>query len=33
MPVGTQGTMKGITTEQLESIHCNMILGNTYHLV
>lgn len=32
MPVGTQGSMKGITTEQLENIKCNMILGNTYHL-
>lgn len=33
MPVGTQGVMKGITVEQLEAMDCNMILGNTYHLV
>lgn len=33
MPVGTQGTMKGVTTGQLEDVGCNMILGNTYHLV
>ncbi len=33
MPVGTQGTMKGVTVEQLESIPCNMILANTYHMV
>ncbi|VEL17796.1 unnamed protein product [Protopolystoma xenopodis] len=32
MPVGTQGAMKGITVEQLESIDCRIILGNTYHL-
>ncbi|CAG0902322.1 unnamed protein product [Darwinula stevensoni] len=32
MPVGTQGTMKGILPEQLEALHCNLILGNTYHL-
>lgn len=33
MPVGTQGAMKGVTAPQLEEIGCNMILGNTYHLV
>ena len=32
MPVGTQGTMKGMTTEQLEKLDCQLILGNTYHL-
>eukprot|EP00033_Pygsuia_biforma_P002369 GCRY01002622.1.p1 GENE.GCRY01002622.1~~GCRY01002622.1.p1 ORF type:complete len:415 (-),score=114.88 GCRY01002622.1:461-1705(-) len=32
MPVGTQGTVKGLTTEQLESVDCHIILGNTYHL-
>eukprot|EP00794_Sanderia_malayensis_P015746 gene15746-17335_t len=32
MPVGTQGTMKGLTTEQLENLNCQIILGNTYHL-
>lgn len=33
MPVGTLGTMKGLTTEQLEELDCHVILGNTYHLV
>lgn len=32
MPVGTQGTMKGLTTKQLENLNCQIILGNTYHL-
>ncbi|KAF7816993.1 queuine tRNA-ribosyltransferase catalytic subunit 1 isoform X2 [Senna tora] len=32
MPVGTQGTIKGLTTNQLEEIGCQIILGNTYHL-
>ena len=32
MPVGTQGTLKGLTSEELESVGCRMILGNTYHL-
>ncbi|KAJ1922184.1 Queuine tRNA-ribosyltransferase catalytic subunit 1 [Mycoemilia scoparia] len=32
MPVGTMGTMKGITTKQLEELDCHVILGNTYHL-
>lgn len=32
MPVGTQGTLKGLTTEQLEELDCHVILGNTYHL-
>lgn len=32
MPVGTQGTMKGILTEQLVSLDCQIMLGNTYHL-
>ncbi|KOB75115.1 Queuine tRNA-ribosyltransferase [Operophtera brumata] len=32
MPVGTQGTMKGILPDQLESLDCEIILGNTYHL-
>ncbi|KAJ0181741.1 hypothetical protein K1T71_002463 [Dendrolimus kikuchii] len=32
MPVGTQGTMKGLLPEQLESLDCEIILGNTYHL-
>ena len=32
MPVGTQGTVKGITPAQLEEIGPQVILGNTYHL-
>lgn len=32
MPVGTQGTMKGITVDQLEGLGCQICLGNTYHL-
>lgn len=27
MPVGTQGTVKGMTTEQLEALDCHVILG------
>lgn len=32
MPVGTQGTMKGLTCDQLRMINCQIILANTYHL-
>ncbi|MBX3411356.1 MAG: tRNA guanosine(34) transglycosylase Tgt [Pirellulales bacterium] len=32
MPVGTQGTVKGITVDQLSATGAHMILGNTYHL-
>ena len=32
MPVGTQGTMKGILTHQLKEMNCQIMLGNTYHL-
>jgi queuine tRNA-ribosyltransferase len=32
MPVGTQGTVKGITPVQLQEIGPQVILGNTYHL-
>ncbi|CAH8462204.1 unnamed protein product [Dicrocoelium dendriticum] len=32
MPVGTQGSVKGITVEQLEALDCRILLGNTYHL-
>lgn len=32
MPVGTQGTLKGITSQQLVEMDCQIILGNTYHL-
>ena len=32
MPVGTQGTVKGVSPDQLEAIGPQVILGNTYHL-
>lgn len=32
MPVGTQGTLKGLTPRQLEELDCRILLGNTYHL-
>lgn len=32
MPVGTQGTVKGLTPCQLADIQPQVILGNTYHL-
>lgn len=32
MPVGTQGTVKGISPEELNEMGANIILSNTYHL-
>ncbi len=32
MPVGTQGTVKSLTPEDLESLGVEIILANTYHL-
>jgi queuine tRNA-ribosyltransferase len=32
MPVGTQGTVKGLTVDQIRATGAQMILGNTYHL-
>ena len=32
MPVGTQGTVKGMTPTQLHSVGTQILLGNTYHL-
>jgi len=32
MPVGTQGTVKGLTQQMLEDAGASIILGNTYHL-
>ena len=32
MPVGTGGTVKGMTQEELESLGVQILLGNTYHL-
>ena len=33
MPVGTYGTVKAMTPEELESIGADIILGNTFHLM
>jgi queuine tRNA-ribosyltransferase len=32
MPVGTQGTVKAVSTPDLETMRAQIILGNTYHL-
>jgi queuine tRNA-ribosyltransferase len=32
MPVGTQGTVKGLTPEMVKGVGAQIILGNTYHL-
>ncbi|XP_067615844.1 queuine tRNA-ribosyltransferase catalytic subunit [Eurosta solidaginis] len=32
MPVGTQGTVKGLLPDQLIDLNCQILLGNTYHL-
>ena len=32
MPVGTQGTVKAVPQDMLESLGAEIILGNTYHL-
>jgi len=32
MPVGTRGTVKGMTSVLLESLGAQVVLGNTYHL-
>ena len=32
MPVGTQGTVKAVTPENLLAMNAEIILGNTYHL-
>lgn len=32
MPVGTQGTVKALTPEDLKNLGAQIILGNTYHL-
>ena len=33
MPVGTNGTVKGLTVEDLHETNSEIILGNTYHLM
>jgi queuine tRNA-ribosyltransferase len=32
MPVGTQGTVKTLSPQELEEVGSQIILGNTYHL-
>eukprot|EP00834_Sanchytrium_tribonematis_P002177 NODE_62_length_26495_cov_0.832853.p9 type:complete len:379 gc:universal NODE_62_length_26495_cov_0.832853:21489-20353(-) len=32
MPVGTKGTIKGLTSKQIHELDCQTILGNTFHL-
>jgi len=32
MPVGTQGSLKGMSPKQLELMGCQIMLGNAYHL-
>src|SRR5213082_2721904 len=32
MPVGTQGTVKGVSPQELRELNAQIILGNTYHL-
>ncbi len=32
MPVGTQGTVKGVTARELKEIEAEIVLSNTYHL-
>ena len=33
MPVGTQGTIKGVFTDDVLKTDTQIILGNTYHLM
>ena len=33
MPVGTVGTVKALTVDQVKSAGADIILGNTYHLM
>src|SRR5439155_16681563 len=32
MPVGTQGSVKGISPRELHELNAQIVLGNTYHL-
>src|ERR1700684_3945221 len=32
MPVGTYGTVKAVAPRELEEMHAQIILGNTFHL-
>ncbi|NQT38729.1 MAG: tRNA-guanine transglycosylase, partial [Planctomycetes bacterium] len=33
MPVGTQGSVKGLLVDQVRNTGAEMVLGNTYHLM
>ena len=33
MPVGTQGTVKGLKPEDVRATGAEIVLGNTYHLM
>ncbi|GIS39032.1 MAG: hypothetical protein Ct9H90mP11_03520 [Acidimicrobiales bacterium] len=33
MPVGTRGSVRTITSQDLEELGADIILGNTYHLM
>jgi queuine tRNA-ribosyltransferase len=33
MPVGTQATVKSVSPDELEAMDCQILLGNTYHLL
>jgi queuine tRNA-ribosyltransferase len=33
MPVGTYGTVKGVSPEEVESVGAHILLGNTFHLM
>ena len=33
MPVGTYGTVKAMTPEELEGLGAHIVLGNTFHLM
>jgi len=32
IPIGTQGSVKGVSPQELRELHAQIILGNTYHL-
>src|ERR1051325_8695581 len=32
MPIGTQGSVKGVSPRELRELNAQIILGNTYHL-
>jgi len=32
MPIGTQGSVKGVSPQELRELHAQLILGNPYHL-